>query len=216
MVSESGEIINRLRAGGLNMETIGQAVGRNRSLIRQVGTGAKPGNNLRDSLAALEARLSGITEARDRNVIARRLGDVPPPPRRTTSAGAPARTRRRTTYGKGTWSTSNVKQQAARSGGRGLMPALQRAADDGADVAVTVTFTRAVRVEAYKQGRRSVAGAGGTLDMQLGDAGDVLDEAGEGLSLAIAQAALDRGMISGVSTAAEAVAAMRTIELRTY
>lgn len=215
-LSESGEIIRRLIASGLNMETIGQGISRNRSLVRQVSIGAKPGNNLRGALADLETRLAGVEP--ERRTSAARTAPVTAPPRRPTKAGAPARVRKPTTHGGRAWATSNVKQQAARHGARGLARPLARAADDGMQVAVTVSFTRRVTVSEYSKGRRGKAGPGGVLDFKLGDAGDVLDALGEGGNLAayVAAEALAQGYVSGVGDAGAVVANMLSIELRSF
>lgn len=174
-MSESSEIIRRLAASGVNYESIGQAVGRNRSLIRQVGIGAKPGNNLRDSLAALEARLAGAGgEAANR---AARSAPVAAPARRTTSRGALAKVRRPTTIRGRAWTSSTVKQAGVRNGARGLGHPMADAAEAGQHLAATVTFSKRTKVEglgsAGPKNKRGRAGFGGSVDLDLGPADEV-------------------------------------------
>lgn len=73
----SGELIAQLLANGYTYASIGRAIGRDRSLIRQVAVGSKPGRNLTESLAQL-ARGSSSPVA---------------PPRRLSRSGEPARVR---------------------------------------------------------------------------------------------------------------------------
>lgn len=72
----SAELIAELLASGETYASIGRAIGRDKSLIRQVARGTKPGRNLTDALAAVTRR-----------------EHVPEPPRRRTRTGEPARVR---------------------------------------------------------------------------------------------------------------------------
>jgi hypothetical protein len=163
-VSESGALVQRLISQGLSYEDVGQAVGRNRSLIRQVGLGTKPGNNLREQLATLERRLSGL-DAGQRKGAARSAGLAPA--RRTKAGGAVARTRRKTTVTAGTWSTATAKRSSVRNGARGTAKVIHDAADQSRNLGVTITFGKGVTVtSAY--GKRGKAG-GAVLDFELGD-----------------------------------------------
>lgn len=202
-MSESTDLVRELLAGGMNYADVGRALGRHRSLIRQVGVGTKPGNNLRDALEGLRARLAGVQAA------------VPEPPRRTTAKGKPARTRRRTTHEGRAYSTSMVKKQGARSGGGSLTRAVERAADAGRTVSVTVSFDRAVTVDPYKGSRKGIAGPGGTLDMQLGDADDVREGIAEhgNLTAYVVAYGASQGWLYGP---ADLAAHVNSLELRTY
>ena len=56
----AAELIGELTGAGLNYADIGRALDRNRSLVRQVAIGAKPGHNLTDALGALRERVGDI------------------------------------------------------------------------------------------------------------------------------------------------------------
>lgn len=194
MNAPSADSISALRAAGLSMEAIGQAVGRNRSLIRQIGLGVKPGENLRVSLEALRRQVEGAPDTR----AAARAATVPPAARRTTRAGGAARVRRPVTVSGGSWSTSTLKRQGASHGAGGLVGPLERASRQGRSVAVTVAFTPAVTV-LRDYGKRGRSGAGGVVDMKLGDAGAILADLqanGGTFSDYVLQAAAEEGLIS--------------------
>lgn len=213
-MSESGEIIGRLLGLGANYETIGQAVGRNRSLVRQVGIGAKPGHNLRESLAELERRVTGLAPGANVNREARQV-PVAAPERRKTGRGHLARVRKAVTISRTHYSISTVKKQAAASGARGLGHTIADAADQGRTVAVSVTFDRSITVHAYGKGKRGRAGAGGTLDFELGDAEavaeGVVEHGGNVMAYIVAEA-----MAAGHITGADPAAHVLEVELRTY
>lgn len=170
-MSESSEIIRRLVESGANYESIGQAVGRNRSLIRQVGIGSKPGNNLRDSLAALESRLAGVAPERVNRTA--REAAVAPPARRTTTRGTLAGVRKPTTIRGRSWTASTVKKAGVKSGARGLGHTIADAAESGRQIAATVSVDGALAVEAYGSSRRGVQGVRGSADFKLGDGPEV-------------------------------------------
>lgn len=222
-LSAAGAIIERLRGQGVSMESIGRAVGRNRSLIRQVGMGAKPGHNLTAPLEALERRLQGL-DGRAANAEARAAaGNVPAPARRTTAAGRPARTRAATTVSgrTGKWSTSTVKRQGARSGGRGLLRPLDAAADAGRNVAASVSFSHRVYIQGSSgRGARVGAGMGGVVEINLGDAEEFRDyvdtEHGGSVTAAIVYRAAEAGYLGGPEDAEDAVTEVLDVELRTF
>lgn len=217
-VSESGAIIARLLAQGANYQTIGETLGRNRSLVRQVAIGAKPGHNLRDALAQLERAVSaGAAPA------STRAAPVPEPARRTTHAGTLARVRKPTTIRGASWTASTVKRSAARNGARGLGHPLSDAAEDGRQVAATITFTSAVSVESYGSSGRGIAGPGGSLDIKLGDAaevwGEVQSQYGGDVAAYLGAVAVERGYVSGnfgAGDAAMVAGAIESVELRTF
>jgi hypothetical protein len=214
-MSESSDLVNELRRLGVNYQAIGEAVGRNRSLIRQVGIGAKPGNNLRDALAELRDRLAALAPG-ERTRASAAAPVTAAPARRTTASGREARLRQRITHGgRGRWSASNIKRQASRSGARSLGKVLESAADDGMDLAVTITFDRSVSVASYGRGKRGIPGAGGTLDVQLSPdeyMASVLNPAAYMVSQALAS-----GQLSGHGNDPNAyVAHINSIELRAF
>lgn len=212
MVSESGEIIGRLVSSGLNMEQIGQAVGRNRSLVRQIMIGRKPGNNLRDALAQLEGALAG--QPAPAEVI--RETRVAKPAPRTTKAGKTARVRRPTTIRGRGWQTSTVRRQAARHGAHGMAHPIRDAAADGRDVAVTASFTKGVKVNA-DYGRRGRAGWGGTVEMNLGDAEQVQAEVDDMYGGDFAAYVLDQAAARGhIDNPEAARRGLEAIELRAF
>lgn len=220
MVSESGAIVARLVAAGANYQSIGEALGVNRSLPRQWATGAKPGNNMREALAALERRLS-TGQAPPRGQAIPEAATVE---KRTTRAGTLARVRRPTTIGPGSWTASTVKRSASRNGARQLGHPLADAADRGQQVAATISFASAVSVQAYGNSGRGQAGPGGSLDIKLGDAREVWatvhDAYGGNVAAYLADVALDRGLVSGsfdhAGNAAMVAGAIDSIELRAF
>lgn len=218
MPSESTDLVRELVEGGLNYADIGQALGRDRSLVRQVGIGAKPGNNLRAALAELRDRLAGVQAGRHQ---AARAATVPAPPRRQTAAGKPAAVRRRTRHEGPHHSTQLVKRQASQHGATALGKALDRAADAGRQAAVTVGFDRAVTVTASSPGAKHArTGAGGSVEFKLGDAEEVREEVdqeyGGNFAAYVAAKAAEAGYISGPADERETVAHMTSLELRTF
>ncbi len=167
----SAASIQALRAAGLTYADIGRAVGRDKSLIRQVATGAKPGENMRAALAELRDRLTAAPNPRQ---AARESAPVQVE-RRTTAKGSTARVRRPVTVSGRGWQTSTARRQAASSGGRGMAGPLRQAARAGKSVAVTASFSTSVTV-ARAYGRRGVAGSGGTAEMNLGTAAEVRED----------------------------------------
>lgn len=217
-MSTSAELLAGLLARGHNYADIGKAIGRNRSYVRQVAIGAKPGTGLRDSLAALTG---GLEKGASLDQAA---ATAPAPARRTTASGKAARVRRPTTVRGNGWQTSTVKKAAARSGAHGMAHPLADAAKDGKTVAVTVSFGVSVYVT-HDYGRRGVHGAGGTVEMELGPAAAVLDRlndryGGDFSSMVISEAAR-RGMLAGIDEAAAdglevGSIDVQAIELRAY
>jgi hypothetical protein len=191
---DSGEIIRRLVESGANYQTIGQALGRNRSLVRQVAIGAKPGHNLRDSLQQLERRLAG------------EVVDVPAPARRETARHTLARVRRPVTIkGRtGAWSASGAKKAAVRSGAKGLGHPMADAAEAGQALAVTVSVDGHLSVEAYGKSRHSRGGLRGSADFRLGDADEVWeavrDEYAGDVTAYIADVMVERGLVDSSDT----------------
>lgn len=215
-MSESSEIVRRLVEAGANYESIGQAVGRNRSLIRQVGIGSKPGNNLRDALAALESRLAGV--APERANVAARSAAVAPPSRRQTSRGALAKVRRPTTVAGRSWTASTVKKAGVKGGARGLGHPIADAAEAGRQLAVTVSVDRSLAVQAYGKKGRGRAGRGGSVDFRLGDAEDVweaVQAAGGDVAAYVAGAMIEAGLVDSADQAFVR-AHLVEIDLRTF
>lgn len=212
-MSESTEIVRRLVAAGANYESIGRALGRNRSLVRQVGIGAKPGNTMRDALAELEARLAG---AADVNQAARTATITPPEPRKNRR-GALAKVRKPTTVQGRSWSASSVKRQAVRSGARGLGHPMADAAERGQTLAVTVTVDGAVAIQAYGTSRRGREGLHGSADFRLGDAAEVLDtiqeDYGGDVTAYVADVLVDRGLVDRATDVAPHIV---EIDLRAF
>lgn len=137
--SEAPELVGQLREAGWRDVDLGRALGRDSSLIFQVGAGRKPGRNLVPSLRALLGTTPSAAPA------------VPEPARRTTAAGRLAKTRAGEVGGTG-WRTIDVKRQAARSGAKGILRAIEDAAATGRHFALDVTLPKSVRVE--QSGRR--------------------------------------------------------------
>lgn len=198
-----------MQAAGLSYADIGRAVGRNRSLIRQIAIGAKPGENLRGALADIQKRLA-LVQAKSPRDAARKLAPVQVP-RRMSASGRAARVRRPVTVGGRRWSTSTLRRQAARSGGDGLLHSLIAGADADWWCAASVTFGRSAFVRnAY--GKTGVEGWGGTAEIELGPCQDVLDEletTGESVTDYIVRALAERGDI-------ELTDDIDSIELRCY
>lgn len=222
-MATSRELIEALRARGVSNQAIATALGRDRSTISQVARGVKPGANLTGSLAELRDRLAQV----DNPDRAARAAQVAPPARRQTAAGKPARVRRPTTHKAGHSTTSTVKRQGAQHGAKGVGRALAGAIEDGATVAVTIKFSRAVTVSPPdSRGRKTKSrpGAGGILSAAFDpDAQDELAElldAGATPGEAVAAVAISEGWIyptgGGGMTPADAVRAMQSLELRTF
>lgn len=215
MASESGEIIRRLVAGGLNQADIGRALGRDRSLISQVARGRKPGDNLRESLAQLESRLAGAADVR----AAAKAATVTPPAPRTTRSGALARVRKPVTIRGNNWTASTVKKTGVRGGARGLGHVLSDGADAGHQVAVTVSVDGQVAIEAYGNTGRGKAGLHGSADFLLGDAADVwasvqADHGGD-VTAYVAQHMADAGLVSS-GDVGNLAAHIVEIDMRTF
>jgi|SRR5690348_500809 len=87
---ESRSAIAALHARGWTDSAIGRAVGRDSSLIHQIGAGKKPGNNLAGTLGAL--RDSGAAAPKSAKSLPA-LPALPSAPRRQTAQGMPARVR---------------------------------------------------------------------------------------------------------------------------
>lgn len=217
-MSESAEIIARLVESGASLRSIGDAIGRDSSLLSQVARGRKPGNNLRESLARLEAQVATLTKGGAKPSTAARSVTVAEPTRRPAKAGGLAKVRRATTKAGGWGQSTTMKRQAARNGARGMGHALNLAAGEGREVAVTVSFNRSVTVNNTSGGRRGRTGRGGVVEMRLGDADEVFDavmiQHGGNFSEYVAAQAIDRGYLSGVADERDAVAHMTGVELR--
>lgn len=139
----AAELVAELVARGASLRSIGDAIGRDSSLLskvtRNAAAGKVTGSNLVGPLAALREQLHGV-RAGDAPAAAR-AAHVPQASRRRDRAGAVAGVRRPTTIGKPGWSIGKVKQQATRNGARGLGRTIRQAADEGHDnAAVTVRF----------------------------------------------------------------------------
>lgn len=207
-MSASGDIIRRLLDSGMSGQAIGEAIGRDRSLVSQVGRGLKPGANLEAALRALEGRQGGAA------------GPVPAPPRRLRRSGRPANVRRPTTVRGRSYATSTIKRQAAAGGGRQLMHAIHDAADDGRQVAATVSFDKAVTVNNTSGGRRGRTGKGGSVEMRIDMPADELAdtityEYGGSVTAYLVAEAIARGYVSG-PPAADMAGHVTAVELRQY
>lgn len=198
-MSASGDIVRRLLARGLTGQQIGQAIGRDRSLVSQVGRGRKPGANLEAALSELERRADAGGP----------LGGVAEPARRTTRSGRVARVRRPTRVGSDRWSSTTIKSQAAASGGRALGRALTDAAEDGAEVVVTIVYAKSVVVLQGGSGKKGRPGPGGTVEMKV-DA-DEFDGTASPLDWLNSMAEAAGYIPSGVRSNQ-----VRTVELRTF
>lgn len=216
-MSGSQDFVLALRGLGLTDSQIGRAIGRDSSLVFQIGAGRKPGRNLESALGGLHQAVTTTGE----------LATVEPP-RRLTRTGHQARVRRATTIRGRTWETASIKRQASRSGGRGLRAAFDDAVRRDDQLAVTISFDSGVTVtgtsgEGRRGGRgrreRDRTGRGGTVTFKL-DAADLLSRAdvmfGGNLSDAIAAEALDAGYIAGVADAEQAVEHVTSIEVRAW
>ena len=217
MASESTELVRELVAGGLNYADIGRALGRDRSLVRQVGTGAKPGNNLREALAGLQARLQGVPAAQAKP--AARAATVPAPARRQTRGGRAARVRRPMRHEGASYSVGAAKQQGARHGAKGPEAVLRRA-PEGRQVAATVSFPphSGVAINGTSGGRSVAHGMAGSVDILLGDAGEVREamaESGMSLSEYVVSEAMRAGYVSAPSLGG-AVDKLGSLEVRTF
>lgn len=219
MTGESSQdIVRGMQAAGLSYADIGRAVGRNRSLIRQIAIGAKPGENLRGALADVQQRLA-LIESRTPKEAARKLAPVSVP-RRMSASGREARVRRPVTVSRRSWSTSTLRRQASQGGAGGMLGPVREAARMGRTIAATVTFSSRVYVD-NGYGKRGIGGPGGTVDMELGDAGDILErmEAGESFADIAVQAAAERGNFTALDDAAlynDVASSIDAIEMRAY
>lgn len=216
-MSDSQLIIRGLLAQGVSQRAIGQAIGRDSSLISQVARGAKPGHNLRDALAALETKIGQAADRGQAPAQAARTATVTAPARRTTKAGRPAGVRRATTKA-GAWGqTTTLKRQAVRGGAKAMGHALADAQDAGrGQVAATVSFDKRVNVQNTSGGRRGKTGRGGVVDMNLGDPAQVAAEVnaqhGGNFAEYVAAQAVQRGYIDADER--QAVQHMVSVELR--
>lgn len=208
-MSESTDLVRELvDRGGLNYADIGQALGRDRSLIRQVGVGSKPGNNLRDALAELRDRLAGVEAGRHQ---AARAATVPAPPRRQTAGGRPARVRHRTAYSGPHYTTTTAKRQGARNGATAARRALGQV-DGDREVAVTASFDKSVSVQGSSGGRRSI---GGAVDLNLGTVEDVLD-ALDATGLSLSAYAVQQMEVAGYVSGGNVAGHLEGLEVRTF
>jgi hypothetical protein len=124
--------VEALRAKGWTNASIGRALGRDHSLIRQVGAGTKPGANLTQGLARLERRKS---------VPARGATVKPAPaPRRARSTGGPAAVRQSAPIFPSGVQVAEVRSRRTST----IARAIRRAADAGRKVSLTLTFETVV------------------------------------------------------------------------
>lgn len=134
----SAELLAELVERGASLRAIGDAIGRDSSLLSQIRSGRKSGANLADALSKLRDDLAGVS--RTDAAAAARAASVPEPTRRRTGRGEVARVRRRTVYRADTgWATGSVKAQAAKSGARSMAPLVRDAARGGGNVVVALT-----------------------------------------------------------------------------
>lgn len=216
-MSESTELVRELLAGGLNYADIGEALGRDRSLVRQVGVGAKPGNNLRDALAGLRERLAGVPAAESRR--AARAATVPAPERRQTATGKPARVRRSMRHEGAHYSVAAAKRQGARGGAKGPAAVLRRA-DEDRTAAVTLSFPphSGVTINGTSGGRSVAHGMAGSVDINLGQVGELRDELRES-GMSLSEYAVSQAMAAGYVSAPSlsgAVEQLGSLEVRTF
>jgi hypothetical protein len=208
-VSAAGDIILALRGQGITDAAIARAIERDRSLVGQVRRGIKPGSNLVGALEELRDRLAagGPVE-----------GPVSAPPaRRTNAKGRTARVRHKTTYAGRGWGSGAVKRQGVRSGAGILHRLVLQAAENGDELAVTVTFDKGVQVQGYGKGKRTRQGAGGVLDFQVdAEAAAAHIAAGGTFSDYVAGEAMRAGYISGQASAAAYTAHMTGLEVRAF
>lgn len=148
--SASTRYIHELQGRGYNYAQIGRATGVNRSLIRQIGQGTKPGRNLTPALRAL-AKSDAPPPKRGQSIEGVK---VPEPTHKTTKSGERAAVRQKEQQvgapgQKGAGTT--VERRTAKAG----LNAIKRAAARGQNVKVTITFDV---IEEY-QGRERVTDA---------------------------------------------------------
>lgn len=149
-VSASTRYVRELTARGFNYAQIGKVAGVDRSLIRQIGLGQKPGRNLTPTLRAL-AKSEAAAPPRGKAIEGVK---APTPTRKTTATGERAAVRQPETRlgepgqrGSGTV----VERRTAKAG----VNAIKKAAARGQNVKVTLMFEV---VEEYK-GREEVHNA---------------------------------------------------------
>lgn len=224
---EAADFVRRLVARGISQRTIGAAVGRNDSLISQIGRGTGKGGSLRDRLGELLATAERANLGKGATPEQLAAGGQKPA-RRTRRTGTIARVRRAvSTRYKGGGSTSQVKRQAARAGGNGLIYELRRAAADDDQVAWDVTFRDpADEVQVIEssgrprpkadQAKRRQKRHGLTVTMKAG-ARESLDavEAAGSVTLGVLSMMMERGLISFEDEAA-AVNDVESIEMRVW
>jgi len=148
-VSASTRYVRELQARGFNYAQIGKVAGVNRSLIRQIGLGEKPGRNLTPALRAL-AKSDSPPPKRGQAIEGVK---VPEPKHKTTASGerAPVRQRERAAGKVPAGEATVVERRTAKAG----MNAIKRAAARGHNVKVTIKFAY---LEEYK-GREQVRNA---------------------------------------------------------
>ncbi len=168
--------IRALQARGFNYAQIGRAVGVNRSLVRQIGLGQKPGRNLAPSLRAL-AKSDAPPPRRGQSIEGVK---IPEPAHKTTRSGERAAVRQPEVRAGNDVNGIMVERRTAKAG----LNAIKRAAARGQNVKVTITFAV---VEEYK-GRERVTHARVELFKKGGeDAQRVLEQ------LAQTEGSLEKG-----------------------
>jgi hypothetical protein len=212
---------------GLSGKAIGSAINRNDSLISQVRRGVKPGANLEPALRQLLAEVEARSEVGAGLDTAELRAAVAEPSRRMSKRGTVAKVRQRVMVrGRGdSWATGDAGRQAARNGARLLGHDVRLMADPegpGHERAyVTVAFTRDVSVEGtgskkshhhHRQNEIEIGYGGNGVPME--DLISAMDTQGN-LSEGVASILMERGMISGVATPAEAAARMIHLQVRT-
>lgn len=209
-MDSSKDVILRLKAAGLSGEQIGQAIGRDRSLISQIARGIKPGRNLTDSLLELEAtQISGIP--------VKEAGQwINQPARRLRKNGMLAGIREKQTHGGREWATTNLGKQAAsrpsqRTTNR-LHRQIQEADNAGHHAGITVTFSQGVDVISSSPRNDAECGEGiCQLRIRAHEISRRMDR-GTTLGDAIIDILIERGAIRGAAGQQD----IETIELRTY
>jgi hypothetical protein len=223
---EAADFVRRLVARGISQRTIGAAVGRNDSLISQIGRGTGKGGSLRDRLGELlaTAERAGLGKGATPEQLA---AGGQEPARRTRRTGTIARVRRAVSarYGGG-GSTSQVKRQAAHAGGNGLIYELRRAADEDMQVAWDVTFRDPAnevqviessgrpRPKADKTKRRRRHGLTVTMRAGARESLDAVEAAGS-VTRGVLRMMIERGLIN-YEDEDEAIQDVEAIEMRVW
>lgn len=209
-MDSSRDVILRLKAAGLSGEQIGQAIGRDRSLISQIARGIKPGRNLTDSLLELEAtQISGISPKDAGQWISQ-------PARRLRKDGLLAGIREKQTHAGRQWATTNLGKQAAsnpaqRTTNR-LHKQIREADHDDHEAAFTVTFAPGVDVIASSP-RNDIDCEQGICRLRV-RAREIRTRMDQGSTLgdAVVDILNERGAIRGAAGQQD----IETLELRTY